>query len=69
MNDQERRKGEKQLLKVARDCLFYFAFRVEWVEFDGFRFHEGPIASNSSVMDGFDRVAEHHESDGVMETI
>ena len=59
----------RPLLDATRDGLFYFAFRIERIESDGFRRHERQITSDSSAMYGFDRVAEHHEPDGVIDPI
>lgn len=67
--DQDGRMGRRRLLEATRDGLFYFAFRIERIESDGFRRHERQIASDSSVMYGFDRVAEHHESNGMIDSI
>ena len=67
--DQDGRMGRRRLLEATRDGLFYFAFRIERVEFDRFRCYERQIASDSSVMYGFDRVAEHHETDRMIDSI
>ena len=66
---QDAGTARRRLLEATRDGLFYFAFRIERIESDGFRCHERQIASDSSVMYGFDRVAEHHEPNGVIDPV
>lgn len=66
---KRKRRPQDNLLGKTRHCLFYFTLWIEGVEYNGFRFHEGQIASDSSVMYGFDRVAENHEPDGVIDPV